>query len=57
MANKIRFEEVSEYYKATRGMVSNDLLEYWKPGEVHINYTSGYGVEVNPERQKKLQQS
>ena len=30
-------------------MVSNDILEYWRPKEVFNNYTSGYGVEVNPE--------
>ena len=33
-------------------MVSNDILEYGSPGEVRNNYTSGYSVEVNPERQK-----
>ena len=39
-------------------MVSNDILEYGRPGEVHSNDTSGYGVEVNPERQSLiLQQS
>ena len=49
---KIRLEEVAEYYNETKDMVNNDILEYGRPGEVHNNYTSGYGVEVNPERQK-----
>ena len=31
-------------------MVSNDILEYGSPGEIHKNYTSGNGVEMNPER-------
>ena len=47
-----RIEEVSEYQNATRGMVSNDILEYGRPGDLHNNYTSGYGVEVNPEIHK-----
>ena len=33
-------------------MVSNDILEYGRPGEVLNNYTSEYSVEVNAERQK-----
>ena len=36
----------------TRGMVSNNILEYGSPKEVRNNYTSGQGVEVNPEIQK-----
>ena len=43
---------MAKYYNATRGIVSNNILEYGRPGEVRNNYTSGYGVEVNPERQK-----
>ena len=43
---------MDEYYNATIGMSSNDILEYGIPGEVRNNYISGYGVEVNPERQK-----
>ena len=35
-------------------MVSNDILEYGRPGEVIINYTSGYGIEVEPEKIKDL---
>ena len=33
-------------------MVSGCILEYERLGEVHRNYKSGYGIEVNPERQK-----
>ena len=33
-------------------MVGSDILEHGRPGEVHNNYTSGNGVEVNPERRK-----
>ena len=33
-------------------MVSNDILEYGRPGEVLNNYTSEYGVELNPEIKK-----
>ena len=32
-------------------MVSNDILEYGIPKEVRNNYTSGYGIEVNLDRQ------
>ena len=52
MDHKIRLEEFAEYYNATKYMVINDILECGRPGEVRNNYTSGYGVEVNPERQK-----
>ena len=41
------FEEVAKYYNATIGMVSNDILEYGMPEEVHNHCTSGYGVEEN----------
>ena len=37
------------YYNSTRGMVSSDILEHTRPGEVFNNYTSGYDVEANPE--------
>ena len=30
-------------------MVSNNILKYGSPKEVRNNYTSGYGIEVNPE--------
>ena len=43
-------EGVSEYYNATRGIVSNDTFEYGRPGEVLNNYTSSDDVEVKPER-------
>ena len=33
-------------------MVGSDILEYGRPGEVRNNYTSGYGIEVNPEIQR-----
>ena len=33
-------------------MVSSDILEYGRPGEVLNNYTSGYDIEVNPEVKK-----
>ena len=33
-------------------MVSNDILEYGKPKEVHNNHTSGYDIEVNLEIQQ-----
>ena len=33
-------------------MVSNDILEYGKPKEVHNNHTSGYEIEVNLEIQQ-----
>ena len=39
--------KVSEYCNVTRGMVSNDILECGRPGDVLNNYTSGYGVEVH----------
>ena len=45
-------EEVFECYNVTIGMVSNDIFKYGRPGEVLNNNTSGYDVEVNPERQK-----
>ena len=48
LANENRLDYVAEYYNATRGMVSNDILEYGRPGEFRNNYTSRYGVEVNP---------
>ena len=32
-------------------MVSSDILEHRRPGEVRNNYTSGYSVEANPEIQ------
>ena len=37
---------MDEYYNATIGMSSNDILEYGIPGEVHNNYTNGYGVKI-----------
>ena len=33
-------------------MDSNDIVEYGRTKEVRNNYTIGYGVEVNPERQE-----
>ena len=33
-------------------MVSNSILEYWIPVEDRNNYTGGYGVELDPVRQK-----
>ena len=30
---------MAEYFNETRGMVSNDILEYGRPGEVRNNYT------------------
>ena len=33
-------------------MVSSDILEYGIPEDVCNNYTNGYGIEVNPERQQ-----
>ena len=32
-------------------MVNNDILEYGRPVKARNNYTSGYVVEVKPERQ------
>ena len=46
--NKIRLGGVAEYYNSTIGMVSNDILDYFRPGEVLNNYTSGSGIDVNP---------
>ena len=40
------------YYNAARGMVRSDILEHGRPGEIHNNYTSGYGVEANQEIRK-----
>ena len=40
------------YYNATRGMVGSGILEHGSPGEVLKNYTSGSGIEVNPERHR-----
>ena len=50
--NKIRLGGVDVYYNANRGMVSSNILEYGRPGEVIINYISVYDIEVNPERHK-----
>ena len=33
-------------------MVSSGFLEYGRPGEVSNNYTSGFDIDVNTERQK-----
>ena len=54
LENIIRPEEVSEHYNVTKGIVSSGILEYGRPGEVHNNYTSGYGIEVNLEIQSLI---
>ena len=48
--NKIRLGEFDVYYNVTRGMVGSDILEHGRPEEFNNNYTSGYGVEADPER-------
>ena len=50
--NKIRLEEVDEYYNATISIVSSDILEYVMLGEVLKDYIIGSRIEVNIERHK-----
>ena len=52
LANKTSLGGVDEYYNTSIDMVSSNILEYGRPGEVFNNYTIGSGSDAKPERHK-----